>query len=271
MVALNRAVAHHPVVRTTVLRNCCCKVVMSTTVQHSFLHTGSFSSVSLHLGVPGCLTQRVACDLFRPAPPPSTGTYQLYASGRHLLGTLRRWQRAHDNRICTVRRKCTGYIRNSRAVARCTSRGTAEEDTAITSNGSSHAVDIVPAEAVKSNGSTISPHQGNGDQNGSGGGGGSGDDRGGGGDDSPDNDRDPQPKVLLLLLTIVAGSTSLYGIYQLVLAVGRLIEQRHSIKPEAKAELRFDCPDPAAQHLQHPTKHLLTGLNAVGRMMTLQH
>lgn len=152
---------------------------------------------------------------------------------------------------CILKGKCTGYIKNSKAVARCTSQGNAEEDTAITSNGSGHAVDVVPAEVVKSNGSTISPHQGNGDQNGSGGGGGSGNDRGGRGDDSPDNDRDPQPKALLLLLTIVAGSTSLYGIYQLVLAVGRFIEQRHSSKPEAKADLRFDCPNPAAQHLQH--------------------
>lgn len=138
--------------------------------------------------------------------------------------------------MCNLRRK-TEHIRNSKAVAQCTFRGTAEEETATTSNGSSHAVDIVPAEAVKGNGSTIIRQLANGDHggDGSGGSGGSGDGRGGNGNDSPDNDQDPQPKALLLLLTIVAGSTSLYGIYQLILAVGKLIEQRHSSKPEAKA------------------------------------
>ena len=213
---------------------------MSATVRQSFLPVRSFYSVSIHFGR---LTQGVGCD-----PSRSKGTHQLYASGWHVLGALRRYQRAHDARICAFMRKYTGYSQNSKAVARCTLRGTAEEDSALTSNGSSHAVDAVPSAAVKSNGSTIIPHQGNGDQNGSGGDGGSGDGGNGKGDDSPNNDQDPQPKALLLLLTIVAGSTSLYGIYQLVLAVGRLVEQRHSTKSEAKAELRSALAQFAAQH-----------------------
>lgn len=123
-------------------------------------------------------------------------------------------------------------------------RGTAEEEAVSTSNGSRHAIDdiaspIVPVEVVKSNGSTIIPGQGNGDQNGSGsGGGGSGDGRNGRGGDSPGDAEDPQPTALLLLLTIVAGSTSLYGIYRLVLAVGKVTKQRHSTTIEDTAELR---------------------------------
>ena len=242
---------------------------MSATVQRSSLHSRNLPSVPLHLDMQGRLTQRVACDLSHPL---SKGTCQLYASGWHLFGALRRCQRAHNTPISTLRKQYTGYIRNVKAVARCTLRGTAEEDTAITSNGSSHGVDIVPAEAVKSNGSTIIPRQGNGDQNGSGGGGGSGDGHGGRGDDSPDNDQDPQSKALLLLLTIVAGSTSLYGIYQLVLAVGRFIEQRHSTKPEAKADTRSALSESCSPaSTAHPTEHVFTSFNASGRMMTLQH
>ena len=204
----------------------------------------------------GDITQRVTSNLSCPV---SKGTYQLHASGRHLLGALQRCQRANNVRACALKRKHTGYSRSSKAVARCTSRSSAEEETAITSNGSSHAVDMVPAEAVKSNGSTITPHQGNGDQNGSGGGGGSGDGSGGRGDDSPDNDQDPQPKALLLLLTIVAGSTSLYGIYQLVLAVGRLLEQRRSTKPEAKADSRSALSQSCSPaSITHPTELTLT-------------
>lgn len=127
-------------------------------------------------------------------------------------------------------------------------RGTAEEEAVSTSNGSRHAIDdiaspIVPVEVVKSNGSTIIPGQGNGDQNGSGsGGGGSGDGRNGRGGDSPGDAEDPQPTALLLLLTIVAGSTSLYGIYRLVLAVGKVTKQRHSTTIEDTAELRSARP-----------------------------
>lgn len=120
-------------------------------------------------------------------------------------------------------------------------RGTAEEDAVSTSNGSRHAVDMAsstePIQAVKRNGSTIIPGQGNGDGNGNGSGG-SGDGGNGRGGDSPGEAEDPQPTALLLLLTIVAGSTSLYGIYRLVLAVSKLTKQRQSVKAADTADSR---------------------------------
>ncbi|KAL3139149.1 hypothetical protein ABBQ32_005934 [Trebouxia sp. C0010 RCD-2024] len=123
----------------------------------------------------------------------------------------------------------------------CAMRGTAEEDAVSTSNGSRHAVDMAsstePIQAVKRNGSTIIPGQGNGDGNGNGSGG-SGDGGNGRGGDSPGEAEDPQPTALLLLLTIVAGSTSLYGIYRLVLAVSKLTKQRQSVKAADTADSR---------------------------------
>lgn len=209
---------------------------MSATVQHVRQHSRSTSFTPFRLHLQGRCTHPVVCDPWRTV---SRCIHQRCAV--EWLQTEAVWRRrAYGIRSCTLRRKYTEHIRNSKAVAQCTFRGTAEEETATTSNGSSHAVDIVPAEAVKGNGSTIVPQLANGDHggNGIGGSGGSGDGRGGNGNDSPDSDQDPQPKALLLLLTIVAGSTSLYGIYQLILAVGKLIE-RHSSKFEAKAAPRL--------------------------------
>ena len=242
---------------------------MSSTVQHAPQHPRGTSFIPFTLHVQGRCTQRVVCDPWRSV---SKCTYQRCAIGWYQTDAVWR-RRTYDIRMCTLRRNYTEHIRNSKAVAQCTFRETAEEETATTSNGSSHAVDIVPAEAVKGNGSTIIPQLANGDHggSGSGGSGGSGDGRGGSGNDSPDNDQDPQPKALLLLLTVVAGSTSLYGIYQLILAVGKLIEQRHSSKPEAKAAPRLSL----SQVLQscitaQLTRHVLTNFGAAGRMMTLQ-
>ena len=190
--------------------------------------------------------QRLSCDPLRPV---SNSTSQLCLRRWHQLTLLSNFQRAHRVQTRSSRTNYTGCIKNNKALCQCTMRETAEEGTVSTSNGSSLAIDeTVPAGHVNSNGSTIIPQHGNGDQNGNGsGGGGSGDDGGGRGDDSFDSGEDPQPKALLLLLTIVAGSTSLYGIYQLVLAVGRLIEQRHSTTPEATADARSALLQP----LQH--------------------
>ena len=142
-----------------------------------------------------------------------------------------------------------------------TLRGTAEEDKAKVSNGSSLAIDdVVPAGPIKGNGSALVPQQGNGDNNGAGsGGGGPGDGRGRG-DDDPNDDPDPQAKALLLLLTVIAAGASLYGVYHLVFAVRRLITQRQATTNAAQPESR-SAPSALLQLDTSSISELLTRLS----------
>lgn len=188
-----------------------------------------------------------------------------YQSRWHERRVLLRYQQNAGNQMVSSRTAYTRFKDNRHTW--CAMRGTAEEDAVSTSNGSRHAIDdmastTVPTQPVKSNGSTIIPGQGNGDGDGNGNGGsGSGDGRNGRGGDSPGEAEDPQPTALLLLLTVVAGSTSLYGIYRLILAVSKLTEQRQSVKAADTADSRSAwCAPCSTTFAVRPTVHVLTEL-----------
>ena len=150
-------------------------------------------------------------------------------------------------RLARSERYHRSHIRLSASCFSGNLRSTAEQDKTIISNGSSLTLDgVSPAETVKSNGSTLDPLRGNGYDNGDGiGGGGSGDGRGRRGDGDSGSEPDPQAKALLLLLTIVAGSTTLYGIYHLAFAIRQLINQPQKTGQEQpKPEARYTSMNP---------------------------
>lgn len=103
------------------------------------------------------------------------------------------------------------------------------EDELGASNASIVTLGELPVAVVKSNGSLIVSHHGDGDDGGSGNGnGGSGDDRGDKGSEGADDGPDNLTKALLLLLTVVVGTASLYGIYHLASALQKLITRRQA-------------------------------------------
>ncbi len=103
-------------------------------------------------------------------------------------------------------------------------------------------IDELPLSDVKSNGSSIVPQNGDGDNNGNGNGsGGSDDGRGRSGDGSSGDAPDNKTKALLLLLSVVVGASGLYGVYQLVTALPRLVGRRQAVQPTTSRQLEYAC------------------------------
>jgi hypothetical protein len=117
-------------------------------------------------------------------------------------------------------------------------QATAEEEQASASNGSHFSPGANHIAVVKSNGSSIVPQQGNGNNGGSGqGGGGSG--GGHPGNDRPGDVPDNQTKVLLLLLSVAVGAASVFGIYHLFKAIQGVTSRRQAAQPTVSTQQRY--------------------------------